>query len=238
MLKRLLRRLILREKADSQSFVRYLRQKGVTVGEDVRFFSPRHTHVDVTFPWLLTIGNHVSVAHGVIILTHDYAWSVVKRHPKFSGEILGAMSPVCIGDNVFIGMNTVITRGVHIGDHVIIGAGSVVTSDCPSDGVYAGNPARKLMSIEQFYEKRKQKQWEEAKTLAREYQKKHGQRPPKEVFWEYFMLFSTAPEAKKVPAYYRQMQTGGNYEDTAAYMQSRMPMFDGYDDFLDACFRD
>ena len=228
---------MLREKADPQVFVNFLRKKGVQVGKNVRFFSPRTTHVDVTFPWLITIGDNVSITHGVIILTHDYAWSVVKHHSDFSGEILGAMSPVKIGNNVFIGMNSVITRGVSIGDNVIIGAGSVVTSNCESDSVYAGNPARKIMSLHQFREKRAQKQFDEAKILALEYRKKYGKNPPQEVFWEYFMLFSTVEDAKKTPAFLKQMQTGANYEDCVLYMKEHPPVFDGYEAFLEACYR-
>lgn len=50
--------------------------------------------------------------------------------------------PIRIGDNVWIGMNTVVMPGVQIGDNVIIGANSVVTKDVPSDVVAAGNPCK------------------------------------------------------------------------------------------------
>ena len=70
------------------------------------------------------------------------------------GGILGASGEVAIGNNVFIGMNTIILRGVHIGDNVVIGAGSVVSKDCAENGVYAGSPAKFIMSINDYYEKR------------------------------------------------------------------------------------
>lgn len=44
-------------------------------------------------------------------------------------------------------MNTIIERNVKIGDNVVVGAGSLVIKDCESDSVYAGVPARRLMSI-------------------------------------------------------------------------------------------
>lgn len=47
-----------------------------------------------------------------------------------------------IGNDVWVGANTVVLDGVCIGDHCIIGGGSVVTRDCLSRGIYAGNPAR------------------------------------------------------------------------------------------------
>lgn len=55
-----------------------------------------------------------------------------------------AEEPIMIGDNVWIGMNSVIMPGVRIGDNVVIGAGSVVTRDIPSDSIAAGNPCAVL----------------------------------------------------------------------------------------------
>ena len=52
-----------------------------------------------------------------------------------------------IGDNVWIGGNTVICPGVHIGDHVVIGAGSVVTKDIPDWSVATGNPCKVIRTI-------------------------------------------------------------------------------------------
>ena len=54
---------------------------------------------------------------------------------------------VTIGDNVWIGGNTVICPGVHIGDNVVIGAGSVVTKDIPDWAIAAGNPCRVIRTI-------------------------------------------------------------------------------------------
>lgn len=237
MLKKIIRNIVLKEKASSEKFVAHLRRKGVEVGTDVRFFSPANTIIDLTCPWLLSIGDHVNFAHGVIILTHDYSWAVLKRMNN-SGRILGAQSPVKIGNNVFVGMNTIITRGVTIGDNVIIGAGSVVTRDCESNSVYAGNPARKLMTIEEFCVRREQKQFDEAKKMALLYREKFGVNPPKEVFHEYFMLFCTSKEAVKVPKFCSQMKNCENYEDSLLYIDSRKPMFDSYEAFLRECYKD
>lgn len=64
-------------------------------------------------------------------------------------------------------MNTIIERNVKIGTNVVIGAGSVVTKDCESNSVYAGVPAKRLMSINEFFEKRCVMQKSEAKELAK-----------------------------------------------------------------------
>ena len=55
--------------------------------------------------------------------------------------------PVTIGNDVWIGGNTVITPGVTIGSNVVIGSGSVVTHDIPDNVVAVGNPCRVLREI-------------------------------------------------------------------------------------------
>ena len=236
MLKQLLRNLILREKASSEKYIVWLRKQGVQIGEYVTIYSPQNCLIDVTAPWLLTIGNHVKITHGVIILTHDYSWSVLRQLPENKGRILGAQSPVTIGNNVFIGMNAIITRGVTIGDNVVIGAGSVFTKDCESNSVYAGNPARKIMSIEEYREKRVKMQFEEARKLAVAYFKRFGTNPPREVFKEYFMLFCSAEEVVQNPVINNQMELNGGLEDSLHYIQQNQPMFRDYEAFMQACF--
>lgn len=238
MIRKLLRHLVLGEKASSERYVNFLRKKGAQVGENVRFYDPYHTFVDVSAPWLLTIGDRVCITRGVTILTHDYAWSVVRHHPGSRGEILGAQSAVTIGSNVFIGMNAVITRGVAIGDHVIIGAGSVVTADCESGFVYAGNPAKKICSVAEFREKRRKAQFSEVRVMALRYRERFGRDPAPEVFREYFPLFCTPEQAAENPVFRRQMESGENFEDTLAFMQKNPPMFENFQAFLNACFED
>jgi acetyltransferase-like isoleucine patch superfamily enzyme len=50
--------------------------------------------------------------------------------------------PILIGNNVWIGMNTVVLPGITIGDNVAIGANSVVTKNIPANSIAAGNPCR------------------------------------------------------------------------------------------------
>ena len=236
MIKNFIKKLVLREKASSEKFIEYLRNQGVSIGNNVCFHSPSNTLIDISCPWILTIGNNVNITHGVIILTHDYSWSVLKERKETKGRILGAQSPVKIGNNVFIGMNAIITRGVTVGDNVIIGAGSVVTKDCESNCVYAGSPAKKIMTIDEYYEKREKKQFEEAKKLACCYKDTFGKNPPMDVFFEYFQLFYTAEQASKNDKFRFQMETGNSYNETVAYMNSHKPMFNSYDEFLAACY--
>ena len=80
---------------------------------------------------------------------------------------------VKIGDNVFIGMQTTILKGVHIGNNVIIGANSLVNKDIPDNCVAAGNPCKVIMSLEEYHEKRKAAQVDEAKELVKLYRERY-----------------------------------------------------------------
>lgn len=238
MVKDVLKKLIFREKATSETYIQYLRKKGMKIGEDCTIYSPRNTVIDEQYPWLISIGNHVRITEGVILLTHDYSWSVLKRInvEKQSGAILGAAGKVEIGDNVFIGMNTIVLRGVHIGNNVVIGAGSVVARDCESGWVYAGNPAKKILKIEEYYMKRLEKQLDEAKILATSYYERFEKIPPKEIFHEFFMLFEN-----KIPdniVFKEKMKLGGNFEESCSYIKSQKTKFSNYDEFLKFCLED
>ena len=235
-LKNIIRKIILREKANSDCFVEYLKKRGVDIVGLCYIPEPSSVLVDLTEPWLITIGDNVTLTHGVVVLTHDYGWSVLKKNGVLKGSVLGSQAPVKIGNNVFVGVNAVITKGVSIGDNVIIGAGSIVTSDCESNGVYAGNPAKKIMSIDEYADKREKKQFDEAKKLAIAYRRRFLSDPPQELFREDFMLFCTAKEAENVPKFRSQMANCGNYEETVCYMNRHKPLFDSYEEFLKKCY--
>lgn len=69
---------------------------------------------------------------------------------------------IIIGNNVFVGVNSIILRNSSIGDNCIIGAGSVVCSTIPPNSVATGNPAKVIMSLDEFCEKRKKNALKEA----------------------------------------------------------------------------
>lgn len=237
-LKGFLKRVVYGERATSESYIRYLRKLGVNIGEDCIFYAPSQSPIDIQYPWMISIGNHVRITAGVKILTHDYSWSVLKLAGGHEGEILGACGLVMIGNNVFVGRGAIITRNVTIGDNVIIGAGSVVTGDCESNGVYAGNPARKITDIESFYKKRKAAQLQEAKELASAYLARYGRKPEPEVFHEYFMLFCDDQAVQRNAVFRKKIELCGNSKQSLDYMSSNPPLFSGYEDFLNYCLRD
>jgi serine acetyltransferase len=125
----------------------YLRGLGMRVGRGCRFYKP-HTIAVGSEPFLIRLGDRVTVADGVHFITHDGGvWVFRERHPH-----IDVFAPIAVGNNVFIGPNTMIMPGVTIGDNVVIGAGSVVTKDIPSDSVAAGVPARVIKSLDAYYQ--------------------------------------------------------------------------------------
>lgn len=89
----------------------------------------------------VTIGNNVKLGANVIIIDTDaHNLDYLKR--RDSNTDFGNEKEVKIGDDVLIGMNCIVLKGVSIGDRSVIGAGSVVTTSIPSDCIAAGNPAK------------------------------------------------------------------------------------------------
>ena len=239
MIKKFVKSIIYREKSSSEKYIKFLRDKGVTIGNDCIFYSPKDSFVDIQYPWMIKIGNHVRITSGVKIITHDFSWSVLKLYSNEkikSGSILGASGKIVIGDNVFIGINSIITRNVNIGNNVIIGAGSVVTKDCLSNGVYAGNPAKFLMTIDDFYKKRQELQLKEGKKLAIEYYRKFKNIPPKYIFNEYFLLFEENKDIEENKDFMSQVNLCGNGNETLKNNKMTERIFDNYESFIKYCF--
>lgn len=93
------------------------------------------------------IGPECMLGANVTITDTDFHPLVAegRRYNKNLADIDKA--DVVVGRNVFIGMNSVVLKGVRIGDNSVIGAGSVVTSDVPENVVAAGNPCRVLRTL-------------------------------------------------------------------------------------------
>ena len=100
------------------------------------------------------------------------------------------MRPVRIMDNVFIGWGSTILPGTTIGENSIIGAESVVSGTIEANSVYAGNPAKKLMSIEEFYCKRIERQEDEAIFVYKAYAQRFGKAPQEKDFYGYESLWN------------------------------------------------
>ena len=231
--KNILKRVLLRQYYSSDTYIRYLRKLGCRIGEGTTIFSPKKTNIDITRPWLITIGNDVQLTEGVTILTHGYDWSVLKG---VYGEVLGSSGAVSIGNNVFIGIHTTILKGVHIGNNVIIGANSLVNKNIPDNCVAAGNPCKKVMSLQEYYEKRKVAQATEARELVRLYKERYGKDPDEKALREYFWLFCDDPD--QLPEEWKSVnRLVSNEAFTNAVMKKHEKVYDDKEAFLREAYR-
>ena len=229
MIKNIIRKIIYREKASSGDYVDYMVKKGARIGKGTMIFAPTKTMVDMTRPWLVEIGENVQITEGVKILTHGYDWSVIKG---VTGEILGSAGKVTIGNNVFIGMDSIILKGVTVGDNVIIGAGSLVNKDIPDNCVAAGNPAKVIMSLEDYREKRKAVQTEEVTELIREYRKVYNKNPSEDDLSEFFWLF-TDDSGNLHGSWDEKMRLVNNYDLSCEKINGNKKAFENMQDMLD-----
>jgi len=90
----------------------------------------------------ITIGNNVGFGANCIIIDTDFHNFRAKEQKDFDDPALVPVEPVVIEDNVKIGMNVTILKGVSIGNGTIIAANSTVVKSCPPDSFLAGNPAK------------------------------------------------------------------------------------------------
>lgn len=95
-------------RCNGEMYIKHLKKRGMRIGEGTTLFNPETTLIDETTPYMISIGKNVQITGGVTILSHDYGWSVLKAN---YGDILGSIRPVTIGDNVYIGMNTIVLGG-------------------------------------------------------------------------------------------------------------------------------
>ncbi len=110
-------------------------QKGVVIGEDCKIQS--HSFICE----LVTIGNNCFIGHGVMFVNDLFS----KGKPAGDSQFWKSTN---LGNHVSVGSNATILP-VTICDHAVIGAGAVVTKDISKPGIYAGNPAKFLRSIDQ-----------------------------------------------------------------------------------------
>lgn len=130
-----------------KSTIDIARELGVRVGERCEILCNPYQAFG-SEPWLVKMGDHVRVTSGCQFITHDGgAWIV--REQDGCGDI-DVFGQITIGNNVFIGLRSMIMPGVHIGDNVCIAAGSIVTKDIPSNEVWGGVPAHFIKSYAEY----------------------------------------------------------------------------------------
>ena len=90
----------------------------------------------------ITIGDGVSIGPSVQLLptSHEIGPSNARAGSNVS-------APIVVGDGSWIGAGAIVLPGVTVGPGCIVGAGAVVTRDCEPNGLYAGNPARRVRDL-------------------------------------------------------------------------------------------
>ena len=122
----------------------YLRRRGVQIGQNCAILC--NANAFGSEPWLIRLGNHVEITAGVRFITHDGgAWVLREKNPNM--DVFG---PIIVGNNVFIGVNSIIMPSVYIGDNVVVGAGSIITRSIPDNCVVHGAPARIYKTITEY----------------------------------------------------------------------------------------
>ena len=127
---------------------KYCKKHGIKVGKDTYFTGKMNFGSE---PYLVEIGNHVLIV-GATFITHEGAHWVLKGLDPNLGEIFG-YGRIKVCDNVYIGHQCTILRGVTIGPNTIVGACSLVNKSLEPNCVYAGVPAKKICTLDEFKEK-------------------------------------------------------------------------------------
>lgn len=151
----------------------FMRSSNIIIGENVTFISDtKYNYIGINKPSsifvgenaLLQIGSNTGLSGTSIYVStkivigdncnfggNTFIWDTdfhpldcLQRRRGLNGT---KCAPVVIGNDVFVGANTIILKGVVIGDMAIIGAGSVVTKSIPASEIWAGNPARFIRKV-------------------------------------------------------------------------------------------
>lgn len=129
--------------------IKKLIKQGAQIGENSHILGvPRFG----SEPYLVSIGNNVTVTAGVNFITHDGATRVFRDNPKYKGRSI-KFGRITVRDNSFIGLGATILPDVTIGPNSVVAAGSVVTKDIPPNTVAVGNPAKVIMTVDEYAEK-------------------------------------------------------------------------------------
>lgn len=146
---------LINERNFTNRYIRLLRKMGVDIADyDIDSFIAETVYLDSYDRHRIHIGKNVYLTNDVIILVHDQSAVTVYNSQHVGNENKGTLyapGDVHIGNNVFIGMRSVILPGAVIGDNVVIGAGSIVKGRIPSGTVWAGVPAKQICTIDQQY---------------------------------------------------------------------------------------
>lgn len=126
-------------------------QGSICVNDNAILNIGHHVNVSSVVLWShrsITIGNYVDIGANTIIMdSNAHSLDYLDRRNPDTDMRGKKDDPIIIGNDVLIGTNCIILKGVTIGDRAVIGAGSVVTKNIPADAIAAGNPAQVIKYI-------------------------------------------------------------------------------------------
>ena len=215
-------------KRSSDAYVRYLRSKGVQIGEGTVILYPHKIDIDLTRPSLITVGRNVRLNAYMTIMAHD---AVAKAFREPYNDWVNSSGHITIGNNVYFARNTTVLKGVTIGDNCIIGFGSTVMKDIPANSVAVGTPAKVICSLDDYYQRRKQKGLQEAFEHMRSIQQRFGRKPRLDECFEEFIYFVSGDEVGKYPELPIHYQLGPAYEE---WCKKHKAPYASFEDFLKA----
>lgn len=213
--------------SSSDRYISYLRKKGVKIGCGTIIRNPHKFTLDITRPELINIGKNVLLHSGTTILTHDFA---SRSFVNYYDEFIPSHGKIIIGDNVWLGQNVSILKGVEIGSNVIIGYGSVVTKSIPSNSVAVGCPAKVICTFEEYYEKRKKQYVNECFEYAKAIYDA-GRSPQVNDFKDDYVLFVDGHNYHEYDFPYSNVFNKSQFE---YWKQEHKAMYQGFDEFIQA----
>ncbi len=136
-------------KTGRRSASQIAREMGVRIGKNCRM-SCNPFSAFGSEPYLISIGDNVSIASGTKFATHDGGVCTLRFvYPDECADI-DMLGRIKIGNNVFIGMKAMFLPNVTVGDNSIIAAGALVTKDVPPGEIWGGVPAKFIKKVEDY----------------------------------------------------------------------------------------
>ncbi|MCP3926348.1 MAG: acyltransferase [Desulfobacterales bacterium] len=132
-------------------YAAYLKKKMILKKQGENCFISKGA--DISDPYLTSIGDNVWITDGCKLLCHDA--SVIMLNMR-DGSHFDKVNIISIGNNSFLGNNTIVLPGVSIGNSTIIGAGSVINKNIGNNSIWAGNPAKFICTLDEYIEKTEQ----------------------------------------------------------------------------------